>query len=454
MQIRARLTLLFVLIVALIQLIASLAIYWNAAQYRERTFFEKMKASGISKALFYMEVSGSDSTRLRSLEELSSTFLPREEMLIYNYKNELLYASDPRRRIKVNAEMLDGVRLNGEIRFTQEEYELAGFMFTDRFNRLVVISGGIDQLGWDNLNYLKRLLMVVYALSIGVISLLAWLYSGAALKPIQEIMKQADRLQLSHMKERLPESGSKDEIAQLTATINRMFDRIEASFAMQKQFVANASHELRTPLTAIRGQLEVLLMKSRTPEVYAEKLQQVLDDMKKLTGIANQLLMIAQAESQQSREQFHPLRIDELLFGLQSRLQMWYPNARIHILFTDELSSTDELLVKAHEELLSAAFFNLMENGLKYSAKKELRIQLLKNKNLLELRFEDEGIGIPAEEIDRIFQPFFRSSNAGEKTGSGLGLSLVERIIALHSGQIRVRSVVGKGSTFTVLLPN
>jgi signal transduction histidine kinase len=453
MQIRARLTLLFVLIVALIQFIASMAIYWNAAQYRERTFFEKMKASGISKALFYMEVSGSDSTRLRSLEELSSTFLPREEMLIYNYKNELLYASDPRRRIKVSAEMLDGVRLNGEIRFTQEEYELAGFMFTDRFNRLVVISGGIDQLGWDNLNYLKRLLMVVYALSIGVISLLAWLYSGAALKPIQEIMKQADRLQLSHMKERLPESNSKDEIAQLTATINRMFDRIEASFAMQKQFVANASHELRTPLTAIRGQLEVLLMKSRTPEVYAEKLQQVLDDMKKLTGIANQLLMIAQAESQQSREQFHPLRVDELLFGLQSRLQMWYPNARIHIFFTDELSSGDDLMVKGHEELLSAAFFNLMENGLKYSAKKELRIQLLKNHDLLELRFEDEGIGIPSEDIDRIFQPFYRSSNAGEKTGSGLGLSLVERIIALHSGQIRVRSVVGKGSTFTILLP-
>lgn len=452
MQIRARLTLWFVIIVAIIQLGASMAIYWTASKHREKEFYEKMKASGISKTLLLMEFSDTKPERLRDLEELSTTFLPREEVIIYNYKNEILYASDPKRRLVIGNKRLDEVRIKKEIRFEQDDYELAGFMFTDRFNRLVVISAGIDANGWENLNFLKGMLLLVYVLSLTVVSILAWIYSGGALRPIQQIMRQTDRLNVARLSDRLPAPANRDELGQLTLTINRLLDRIETAFQMQKQFVANASHELRTPLTAIKGQLEVVLMKTRSPEVYAEKLESLLADIRQLTTITNQLLLLAQADTAQAKEHFSLVRVDEVVFRCQASLQKWRPNIQIHITLDEELDTAETLCISGNEELLSAVFYNLIENGIKYSAGKDINVRIFRDEEILCVRVEDQGIGIASSELDKIFQPFYRAVNVADIQGNGLGLSLVERIVAMHNGRLEVQSVLGKGSAFTVKL--
>lgn len=452
MQIRARLTFWFVIIVAVIQLGASMAIYWTASKHREKEFYEKMKASAISKTLLLLEFSDTKPDRLRDLEELSTTFLPREEVIIYNYKNDILYASDPKRRLKVNSTRLDEIRIKKEIRFEQDGYELAGFMFTDRFNRLVVISAGIDANGWENLAFLRGMLVLVYILSLTVVSILAWIYSGGALRPIQQIMRQTDQLNVARLSDRLPDTGRRDELGQLTLTINRLLDRIETAFQMQKQFVANASHELRTPLTAIKGQLEVVLMKTRTPEVYADKMASLLDDIRQLTTITNQLLLLAQADTAQAKEHFSAVRIDEILFGCQSSLQKWRPGVQIHIIFDEELDAAEDLSISGNEELLSAVFYNLLENGIKYSQGKDIIVRIFRQENNLCIRVEDQGIGIAASALDKIFQPFYRANNVADIQGNGLGLSLVERIVAMHNGRIEVQSEPGVGSAFTVKL--
>jgi len=452
MQIRARLTLWFVIIVAVIQLGASLAIYWTASKHREKEFYEKIKASGISKTLMLMEFADTEPERLRDLEELSTTFLPREEVLIYNYKDEVVYISDPKRRLNISKERLDEVRIKKEIRFEQDSYELAGFMFTDRYNRLVVISAGVDVNGRENLDFLKGMLVIVSLLSLTVVSILAWIYSGGALLPIQQIMRQTDALNVARLSDRLAKPDSKDELAKLTLTINRLLDRIETAFQMQKQFVANASHELRTPLTAIKGQLEVVLMKTRTPEVYAEKLESLLADIRQLTTITNQLLMLAQADTALAKEHFGQVRIDEVLFGCQSSLQKWRPGAQIHIIFDEGLDAGEDLIITGNEELLSAVFYNLLENGLKYSYGKEVSVRVFKQEGCLSIRVEDQGIGISAASLDKIFQPFYRADNVADIQGNGLGLSLVERIIVMHNGELEVQSVLGQGSAFTVKL--
>ncbi len=452
MQIRARLTIWFVIIVAIIQLGASMAIYWTASKHREKEFYEKMKASAISKTLLLLEFADTNPERLRDLEELSTTFLPREEVIIYNYKNEIVYASDPKRRLKISNDRLDQVRIKKEIRFEQDGYEMAGFMFTDRFNRLVVISAGVDTNGWENLAFLRNMLLLVYALSLTVVSILAWIYSGGALRPIQQIMRQTDELNVARLSDRLPDNGERDELGQLTLTINRLLDRIETAFQMQKQFVANASHELRTPLTAIRGQLEVVLMKTRTPEVYAQKLESLLADIRQLTTITNQLLLLAQADTALAKEHFGPVRIDELLFNCQSSLQKWRPGIQIHIIFDEELHAAEDLSITGNEELLAAVFYNLIENGIKYSHGKDVSVRLFHQDNWICIRVEDQGIGIAATALDKIFQPFYRASNVADIQGNGLGLSLAERIIAMHNGRIEVQSEPGMGSAFTVKL--
>jgi signal transduction histidine kinase len=452
MQIRARLTIWFVIIVAIIQLGASMAIYWTANKHREKEFYEKMKASGISKTLMLMEFSDTKPERLRDLEELSTTFLPREEVLIYNYKNDIVYISDPKQRLSISHDRLDEIRIKKEIRFEQDSYELAGFMFTDRYNRLVVISAGIDTNGWENLEFLRGMLVLVYLLSLTVVSILAWIYSGGALRPIQQIMRQTDQLNVARISDRLPKPSSKDELGKLTLTINRLLDRIETAFQMQKQFVANASHELRTPLTAIKGQLEVVLMKTRTPEVYAQKLESLLADIRQLTTITNQLLLLAQADTAQTKEHFGQVRIDELLFNCQSSLLKWRPGVQILIIFDEALDTADDLSVQGNEELLSAVFYNLIENGIKYSYGKDIHVRVFKQDDSLCIRVEDQGIGIAPAALDKIFQPFFRAGNVADIQGNGLGLSLVERILVMHNGTLEVQSVLGSSSAFTVRL--
>ncbi len=452
MQIRSRLTYQFVAIVAFIQLFSSLAIYLNSADYRKSSFYEQLKASALNKTVLLMELEGLEPERLEELRELGVASLTDERFFVYNFKNELLYSSDVDSSMRITTAMLDKVRVAGELRFEQGDYELAGMMFADRYNRLVVVSAAKDLVGFEQLRNLWRVLIAVFIFSLLFLMILAWIYAGQALRPIRSIIGQVDQITFTNLNERLNDSGSKDELSSLTATFNSMLERIEGSLAMQRNFVANASHELRTPLTAIQGQLEVVLLKSRSEQEYRDKIQSVLDDIRNLTGIANRLLMLAQADSEYAARLFKPIPLVDVLWQCQADIQKRQPKAVIHITLDDDLTQAEDLQVPGNEQLLGTVFTNLIENAIKFSHRKEVFVDLKGNGHSILVAVRDEGIGIPEAEMEQVFQPFFRSSNAQQINGHGIGLSLVERILRLHNGKIKVQSKEGRGTTFTVQL--
>jgi len=452
MQIRSRLTYQFVAIVAVIQLFSSLAIYVNSSDYRKSSFYEQLKASALNKTVLLMELEGLEPERLEELRELGVASLTEEHFYVFNFKNELLYSSDAGNNLNINTALLDKVRLAREMRFEQGDYELAGLMFADRYNRLVVVSAAKDLVGFEQLCNLRRVLIAVFVFSLIFLTLLAWIYAGQALRPISRIIGQVDQITFTNLNERLDDSGSKDELSRLTATFNSMLERIEGSLAMQRNFVANASHELRTPLTAIQGQLEVVLLKARTEQEYRLKIQSVLDDIRSLTSIANRLLMLAQADSEYAARLFKPIPLVDILWQCQADIQKRQPKAIIHLTLDEDLTQAEDLLVPGNEQLLGTVFTNLMENALKFSNHKEVFVDLKGSDNSILVAVRDEGIGIPEAELEQVFQPFFRSSNAQQIHGHGIGLSLVERILRLHNGKIKVQSKEGTGTTFTVQL--
>lgn len=451
MQIRSRLTLQFVVIVALIQLLASLAIYFVSASYRESRFYEQLKASAMNRTVLMMEVEGLEPERLQELRALGAAELIGEQIFIYNYKNELLYCSSDT-GLQISEAMLDEVRLNQERRFEQGTYELAGVMFADRYNRLVVFCGARDEAGFMQLQYLRRVLIAVFLMSLLAVLLLAWVYAGQALRPISNIMQKVSKITFVNLHERLEDRGSQDELSQLAATFNSMLDRIESSLAMQRNFVANASHELRTPLTAMQGQLEVLLLKKRDLNAYKDGVQSVLEDIKRLTHISNRLLMLAQADSAYTARLFRPVSLVDVLWQSQAAIQARNATALVHITIDEAIENAEALQVLGNEQLLITVFQNLLDNGVKYSPKHEVYADLRLREGGIEVKVRDYGIGIPPEELEQVFQPFYRSSNAQEISGHGIGLSLVERIVRLHGGEVHVQSVVRKGTTFTVFL--
>lgn len=450
MKIRNKLTYQFFAIGALLLFSASLAIYFFSADYRKEDFYNRLlnKASNTAKLL--IEVEGVDAELLKLIEKDNPVSLPMEMISIYNYKDELLYSTTD--DTLLNVDLLNDIRLNQEVRFRDGEFEALGFLFTDKYDRFVVIISAVDIYGLKKLKNLRTVLLLVFGISIILVVISGWIYSGRALKPISNVVGQVENITITSLNLRVDEGNGKDEIATLAATFNRMLERLESAFKMQKNFIANASHELRTPLTAITGQLEVVLMNERTAEEYKHAIVSVLDDMKNLNTTSNRLLLLAQTSSESAVAGFKFIRVDELLWQAASELMKRDSNYAVQVALAENLED-QHMTVACNDQLIKTAFSNLMDNACKYSEDHRVHVSLTNsNKNII-LEFTDNGIGIDTSELKHIFEPFHRASNAIAYKGHGIGLSLVQRIILLHKGQVSVQSELGKGTKFKVSLP-
>lgn len=453
MNIRTRLTLLFIIIVAIIIIFASVAIYFFSADYRQDDFYNRLLNKGNNTAKLLIEVEEVDAGLLRRIEKNNPVSLPNEKIVIYDYRNDIIFSTDEDNVIQIDRDLLDQVRLDGEVRFRQGKYEVLGFLFADKYDRFVVIAAATDIYGLNKLRNLGTILLIVFGISIVLVSFSGWFFAGRALRPISKVVHQVDEISISRLDLRVDEGNGKDEIAQLARTFNDMLTRLETSFIIQKNFIANASHELRTPLTAVTGQLEVTLLNTRTTEEYKQTLNSVLEDIKNLNNLCNRLLLLAQASSDTSDRKLKKIRVDELLWQTKDELSKLNPGYSITIDLDPQLDDESRLTIAGDEQLIKAALANVIENGCKYSPDHAVTIYVTSFSGNISLHFTDKGIGIPDEDLPNIFEPFHRGHNTQNTKGHGIGLSMVERIIKLHHGSIHVNSKTGQGTTFTLAFP-
>jgi len=453
MQIRKKLTYQFIVVVALILFLSSLAIYFFSADYRQEDFYNRLlnKANNTSKLL--IEVEEVDANLLRRIEKDNPASLPDEKIIIFNYQDEVLYSSDEDHALKIDDVLLNRIRLSEEIRFRQGEYEVLGFLFTDKFDRFVVVAAAVDIYGLKKLKNLRIVLSIVFGMSIILVFISGWIYAGRALKPISRVIDQVNDITISSLNLRVYEGNGKDEIAKLANTFNKMLERLESAFKMQRNLIANASHELRTPLTAITGQIEVTLMNERTNEEYKNAITSALEDMRSLNSISNKLLLLAQTSSETSSFDFQPLRIDDVVWQARTELIKRNQNYRVNVSLNEELADAHQLTIIGNEQLIKTSMSNLIDNGCKYAPDHQVLVDISTKNNQLILQFIDHGIGIDSLDLKHIFEPFYRCKNALTIKGHGIGLSLVERIVKLHDGTMEVNSKIAEGTTFTISFP-
>jgi signal transduction histidine kinase len=222
---------------------------------------------------------------------------------------------------------------------------------------------------------------------------------------------------------------------------------------MQRRFISNASHELSTPLTSISSQLEVSLQKERSAEEYRSIIQSVYQDVRQMNKLTQTLLEFAKASGSRGGLEIKPVRIDEVLLRLPSEMAKLNNKYSVSLVFDELPPEEQKLLVYGNEELLFMATKNIVLNGCKYSADNHATIHLAVKENEIVILIEDKGIGIPGDELENIFQPFYRVQDQRPTDGFGLGLSLANRIIKLHNGQIEVQSEIDKGTIFTIRFP-
>jgi signal transduction histidine kinase len=221
-----------------------------------------------------------------------------------------------------------------------------------------------------------------------------------------------------------------------------------------KQFSTDVSHELRTPLTAIRGQLEVALFTAEKPEQFRDAMVNALEDVEKLSSIVRALLLLSQAESGQLTLQKTPLDLGEVVADVVDQFQIPAEEKDVNLTATLEpgwITNADRTQV---ERMIS----NLLSNAVKYTpkgGKVHVRVGRDREEGWIRLEVEDNGVGIPADNLPHIFDRFYRVRNAQTTytQGLGLGLSFVAWIVSAHDGTIHVESKPGDGSKFIIRLP-
>jgi signal transduction histidine kinase len=453
MQIKTRLTLLFIAIVALTVLASSVFIYVFSSNYREAEFNDRLSAKALSMAKLFVEVEEIDAQLLRIIENSTPASLPNEHIYIFNQNDENVYKSIDDSLVQLSLELKNRVINEGEIKAKYGEFEIFGLRYDAKDQYYLIFAAAIDKFGYSKLKNLRNILIINFAVVLVIIAIGGWFFSKKALAPISEIIKQVENITEKSLNARLNEGNGSDEIEKLAVTFNSMLERIELAFILQKSLVANASHELRTPLTAMTGQLEVLLLSDRQKDDYVKTIQSVLDDIKNLSIICNKLLLLAQTNTDRKNFNFQQIRVDDLLWQIQSETKKFNPSYQINIQFIKIPENENDLMLNGNTHLLKTAFSNFIENGCKFSNNKSILVELDFDKHNIIVSFTDKGIGIAKEDFKMIFQPFYRSKSAMSYPGHGLGLPLTERIIKIHGGFIQLTSELGSFTRFEITIP-
>jgi signal transduction histidine kinase len=293
-------------------------------------------------------------------------------------------------------------------------------------------------------------------ISLGVVPVLGfaggYFLAGRMLKPVSRVSSIAARISSTNLKERINYRGSEDEIKRLADTFDEMLSRLEVSFESQKQFIQDASHELRTPIATAQTNIEVTEMANNVTSSDYKRLMSVLKrSLERMTQLADQLLLLV--DDSRERSNWQAVSIKSIINEVATEVSAKKTVAGISLEL--ELAS-DAMAVKGDSLRLKQAVFNLVDNAIKYNRPEGMvKISARVEESRLVVQVQDNGVGISPADQSHIFDRFYRvdKSRTRSQGGSGLGLSIVKKIVEDHGGTISVESALGKGSTFEIILP-
>jgi signal transduction histidine kinase len=453
MQIRTRLTLHFIAIVAGILAIVLLYVFHSFKTNVENAFDAQLQ----SKVALTANTTLKNEAILQVLPAISAestddTLPFRENISIYNDAFERVYSLNPEAQT-VAIKTLQNIQQTGNHSFKHVNLKGFGSVYLSETSRpyFILAEGYCDP---KSLLQLRNILIFSFLFGIGVVALGGWYFAGRALQPMNKIVYQVEAIKPSNLDQRVESENQHDEIAHLSETFNRLLERVEQAFKLQKQFISNVSHELKNPITVMRTQIEVALQRERTPENYQKTLHSLLDDIAHLTQVHERLLQLAKLHADDRKIEVAKIRIDELLWLVREQVLKSHPQAKILIHFEAMPEDEEQLEVLANEALLRTALFNLIENGCKYSENQRVEVVLVIQLNgEHSLKITNQGDVIPSDEIPFLFEPFYRSPRHLSKKGSGIGLSLTKSILQQHSISINLSSNLADGTVFSLKFP-
>jgi len=452
MNIQTKTTLLFTTLTMAVFLVLAATVYYFSNQFTYTDFYKRLELRARISAKFAFELDHISTENLKQLKKDYLEKLPGEE----SYTIKLLTNGQPQPPLpaKLPLSYLKKIAAaQGATVFHQEKIvHFAGLLYKDETGDFLVIESAVNSYGNEIIQRLGNILVITLVASAALIYTAGLYFSRKTFAPFRYIISKVQIISEGNLHLRLTERQGTDEISELINTFNKMLDRLETAFESQNNFISNASHELRTPLTSIVAEADYALSQERPAEIYRKSLENIVQQAAKLQRLTGGLLSLAQTTFDGKKQRWGKVRADELLFDARENAAAIFSNKiTMHL---PELPDNDEdICITGNYDLLKIAIGNIILNACKYSGDQPVAVELIIGKKQAVIKVTDKGIGIPADEIRHIYDPFFRASNTSRIEGYGIGMPLSGNIIRMHRGKIAVHSAVGEGTTVTVHLP-
>ncbi|WP_207531866.1 ATP-binding protein [Desertivirga arenae] len=452
MTLKLRFSLLFSLLFSILLATVMFTIYYLFSNFRQEEFRDRLAEKAETTVKLLIEVKEVDYQLMKIIDRNSINRLYNEKILVFNHHQELIYSSIDDAVINWTKEDLRSIKEKNTLFKRSKENDVLGIHFPLQDKDYYVLVSAEDKYGNNKLLYLRYLLIVASIVSVTSVWLLSFYLSKRSLAPLDRFRKDIQEITDKNLNKRLTEPVEDSEIKALSYSFNQMMDRINSAYQSQKAFTGNASHELRTPIAKILAQLENLAKRKETPDTIKNTLSSVIEDASQLSEIVTSLLLLSEI-NESGRPTFEKVRLDEVLFASSAQVAKLHPDFRFQFDILSGVSPDLDLEVEADDILLQIAFSNLFRNAFTYSSNKIVKCSVDHKGDQLEVIITNTGPIPKIEDTSDLFNTFTRGSNSFEKSGSGIGLSIVKRILEYHSATIAYKTPSADQNMLIVGIP-
>lgn len=363
MQIRTRITLWFSALTALLLIGSLFFVYYLFFRHTENAYFTNLKTRAVM-AVVMLEKNNPDFQQWEALNDNSGLLPTKENIMVYSLSGNRIFSFHNSEDIP--ADLIRKIKPEKDYKFTWENTDYIGTQYISSSGKkwIIVAAGNCDSA---ELEWLSRILLITFIVFVIILSIIGYYFSGRVLLPINQAMNEMDNINPDDLSKRLRTGDNNDELQRLSVTFNRLLDKIEDAFRIQKGFLSNFSHEVRNPIGSIIAAIQLSLSRERNTDEYKQSLKAILQDAVELENTSFQLMELARLTAKANPILLQTIRIDEVIWQAKATVRKLHPD--YHFKFDDSKFPIDEsvLHITGNEALLKSAFINLLDNACKFS---------------------------------------------------------------------------------------